>query len=217
MASLLKVDPEVKLMVNSFREQITGEAEDLVANFFPKKLLELDAFLKDPILNIHDLTHIHSDMNLPLPHPILLKNSHDEMDGPSMKKIKLEDCKETFQGTKVFIMPNGMLKSNQQLVDIIEKEDTVAELCTVESEATSYLDQISRYYIMRAKLVSKIAKYPHVEDYRRTVTEMDENEYVKLRIIILNLRNQYVTLHDTIQKNIEKIKRPRSCNAETLY
>lgn len=24
-------------------------------------------------------------------------------------------------GTKVFVMPNGMLKSNQQLVDIIEK------------------------------------------------------------------------------------------------
>ncbi|KAH0626988.1 hypothetical protein JD844_002336 [Phrynosoma platyrhinos] len=142
MASLLKVDPEVKIKVDSFRERITSEAEDLVANFFPKKLLELDAFLK---------------------------------------------------------------------------EETVAELRTVESEAASYLDQISRYYITRAKLVSKIAKYPHVEDYRRTVTEMDEKEYISLRLIISELRNQYVTLHDMILKNIEKIKRPRSSNAETLY
>ena len=61
-------------------------------------------------------------------------------------------------------------------------------------------------------MVSKIAKYPHVEDYRRTVTEIDEKEY-----IISELRNQYVTLHDMILKNIEKIKRPRSSNAETLY
>ncbi|XP_057897910.1 proteasome activator complex subunit 3 isoform X2 [Melospiza georgiana] len=194
MASLLKVDPEVKLKVDSFRERITSEAEDLVANFFPKKLLELDGFLKEPILNIHDLTQIHSDMNLPVPDPILLTNSHDGLDGPNMKKRKLEDHDETFQGTKVFVMPNGMLKSNQQLVDIIEKvkpeirlliekcntvkmwvqllipriedgnnfgvsiqEETVAELRTVESEAASYLDQISRYYITRAKLVSKIA------------------------------------------------------------
>lgn len=46
MASLLKVDQEVKLKVDSFRERITSEAEDLVANFFPKKLLELDSFFE---------------------------------------------------------------------------------------------------------------------------------------------------------------------------
>lgn len=91
----------------------------------------------------------------------------------------------------------------------------------------------SRYYITRAKLVSKIAKYPHVvskglgvrgwkweereavsgqerpvnvwlrelasslpsfqEDYRRTVTEIDEKEYISLRLIISELRNQYVS------------------------
>uniref|UniRef100_A0A452DW54 Proteasome activator complex subunit 3 n=1 Tax=Capra hircus TaxID=9925 RepID=A0A452DW54_CAPHI len=249
MASLLKVDQEVKLKVDSFRERITSEAEDLVANFFPKKLLELDSFLKEPILNIHDLTQIHSDMNLPVPDPILLTNSHDGLDGVSVLYFSL--CSEAIG---VFVMPNGMLKSNQQLVDIIEKvkpeirlliekcntvkmwvqllipriedgnnfgvsiqEETVAELRTVESEAASYLDQISRYYITRAKLVSKIAKYPHVEDYRRTVTEIDEKEYISLRLIISELRNQYVTLHDMILKNIEKIKRPRSSNAETLY
>lgn len=30
-------------------------------------------------------------------------------------------CFSLLVGTKVFVMPNGMLKSNQQLVDIIEK------------------------------------------------------------------------------------------------
>uniref|UniRef100_A0A8C5KAP8 Proteasome activator PA28 C-terminal domain-containing protein n=1 Tax=Jaculus jaculus TaxID=51337 RepID=A0A8C5KAP8_JACJA len=192
-ASLLKVDQEVKL------KQITSEAEDL-----------------EPILNIHDLTQIHSDMKLPVPDPILLTNSHDGLDGPTCKKC------EGFQGTKVFVMPNGMLTSNQQLVDIVEnmklevrllseKCKTVAELRTVEREAASYLDQISRYYITRAKLVSKI-----VEDYRCPVTEIDEKEYISLRLIISKLRNQCVTLHDKILKNIE-IKWPRSSNAETLY
>uniref|UniRef100_A0A674AIS7 Proteasome activator subunit 3 n=1 Tax=Salmo trutta TaxID=8032 RepID=A0A674AIS7_SALTR len=158
-------------------------------------------------------------------------------------------------GPKVFAMPGGMIKSNGQLVDLIERvkpeirtliekcntvkmwvqllipriedgnnfglfclsEETVAELRTVEGEAASYLDQISRYYITRAKLVSKITKYPHVEDYQRTVTEIDEKEYISLKIIVSELRNQYVTLHDMILKNIEKIKRPRSSNNEALY
>ncbi|XP_040291345.1 proteasome activator complex subunit 3 [Bufo bufo] len=253
MSSLLKVDQELKKKVDCFRERITNEAEDLVAIFFPKKLLELDGFLKEPMLNVQDLSQIHCEINLPVPDPILLSNSHDGIDTPTLKKRKLEDG-EDCSGTKIFAMPNGMLKSNAPLVEIIERvkpeirlliekcntvkmwvqllipriedgnnfgvsiqEETVAELRTVESEAASYLDQISRYYITRAKLVSKIAKYPHVEDYRRTVTEIDEKEYISLRLIISELRNQYVTLHDMILKNIEKIKRPRNSNAETLY
>ncbi|KAA8581282.1 hypothetical protein FQN60_002863 [Etheostoma spectabile] len=211
MSSLLKVDNEIKTKVDAFRERITSEAEDLVANFFPKKLLELDHFLKDPIINIADLKEIHSEINLT----------------QNAKKRKLEDGGDEAMvtGTKVFVMPGGMMKSNGSLVDLIEKvkpeirtliekcntvkmwvqllipriedgnnfgvsiqEETVAELRTVEGEAASYLDQISRYYITRAKLVSKIAKYPHV-----------------------------VTLHDMILKNIEKIKRPRSSNTDALY
>nr|XP_020472158.1 proteasome activator complex subunit 3 [Monopterus albus] len=256
MSSLLKVDNAIKTKVDAFRERITAEAEDLVANFFPKKLLELDNFLKDPILNITELKEIHSEINLTVPDPILFSNLHDGLEAQNAKKRKLEDggAEDMVTGTKVFVMPGGMMKSNTNLVDLIEKvkpeirtliekcntvkmwvqllipriedgnnfgvsiqEETVAELRTVEGEAASYLDQISRYYITRAKLVSKIAKYPHVEDYRRTVTEIDEKEYISLKIIVSELRNQYVTLHDMILKNIEKIKRPRSSNADALY
>lgn len=254
MSSLLKVDNELKTKVDSFRERITSEAEDLVANFFPKKLLELDHFLKDPIINIKELKEIHSEINITVPDPILLPNLHDGLESQNAKKRKLDDSDDLVTGTKVFVMPGGMMKSNSNLVELIEKvkpeirtliekcntvkmwvqllipriedgnnfgvsiqEETVAELRTVEGEAASYLDQISRYYITRAKLVSKIAKYPHVEDYRRTVTEIDEKEYISLKIIVSELRNQYVTLHDMILKNIEKIKRPRSSNTDALY
>uniref|UniRef100_A0A3Q3J557 Proteasome activator complex subunit 3 n=1 Tax=Monopterus albus TaxID=43700 RepID=A0A3Q3J557_MONAL len=238
MSSLLKVDNAIKTKVRLF---FFFQAEDLVANFFPKKLLELDNFLKVSYMFIHS------------PFIILCCFS-----GPNLKHHRTEGDtlrdKLDVTGTKVFVMPGGMMKSNTNLVDLIEKvkpeirtliekcntvkmwvqllipriedgnnfgvsiqEETVAELRTVEGEAASYLDQISRYYITRAKLVSKIAKYPHVEDYRRTVTEIDEKEYISLKIIVSELRNQYVTLHDMILKNIEKIKRPRSSNADALY
>uniref|UniRef100_A0A672KTI3 Proteasome activator complex subunit 3 n=1 Tax=Sinocyclocheilus grahami TaxID=75366 RepID=A0A672KTI3_SINGR len=132
-------------------------------------------------------------------------------------------------GTKVFVMPGGMMKSNGKLVELIEKvkpeirtliekcntvkmwvqllipriedgnnfgvsiqEETVAELRTVEGEAASFLDQISRY-------------------------DTSMLLYLNLKIIVSELRNQYVTLHDMILKNIEKIKRPRSSNSDALY
>ena len=42
------------------------------------------------------------------------------------------------------------------------QEDTLTEVRTVETEAATYFDQVSRYYISRGKIVAKIAKYPHV-------------------------------------------------------
>lgn len=75
----------------------------------------------------------------------------------------------------------------------------------------------SRYFISRGKIVSKVAKYPHILDYRRAIQELDEKEYVSLWLVMCEVRNRYCSLHDLVIKNLEKIKRPRSSNAQSLY
>ncbi|XP_015120406.1 proteasome activator complex subunit 3 isoform X2 [Diachasma alloeum] len=97
------------------------------------------------------------------------------------------------------------------------QEDTLAEIQSVESEAAAFFDQISRYFVSRGKILSKVAKYPHILDYRRAVQEMDEKEYTSLWLVMSEVRNRYCSLHDLVIKNLEKIKRPRSSNAESLY
>ncbi|BFY98223.1 hypothetical protein BsWGS_01263 [Bradybaena similaris] len=97
------------------------------------------------------------------------------------------------------------------------QEDVVAEARQVESEASSYLDQISRYYLQRARILSKIAKYPHIEDYRQSIKEFDERQILNLQNAILEMRNHYASLFDIIMKNIDKIKVPRSANAQNMY
>ncbi|KAL1497768.1 hypothetical protein ABEB36_008670 [Hypothenemus hampei] len=98
------------------------------------------------------------------------------------------------------------------------QEDTLAEIQSVESEAAGYFDQMSRYFVSRAKVISKVAKYPHIDDYRRAVQELDEKEYLSLWLTITEIRNRYCTLHDMVVKNLDKIKKPRSLNAtESLY
>ncbi|XP_050310296.1 proteasome activator complex subunit 3 isoform X2 [Anthonomus grandis grandis] len=98
------------------------------------------------------------------------------------------------------------------------QEDTLAEVQSVEAEAAAFFDQISRYFISRGKLISKVAKYPHIDDYRRAVQELDEKEYLSLWLMLSEIRNRYCALHDIVLKNIDKIKKPRSSNAtESLY
>jgi proteasome activator subunit 3 (PA28 gamma) len=42
------------------------------------------------------------------------------------------------------------------------------------------------------------------------VIELDEKEFINLRMCCMDLRNNYAILHDMILKNLEKIKTPRS-------
>jgi len=97
------------------------------------------------------------------------------------------------------------------------QEDVVAEARTVESEAGGYLDQVTRYYLQRARIITKVAKYPHIEDYRQSIKELDERQMLNLQNSVLEMRNHYAYLHDIITKNMAKIKVPRSANAANMY
>ncbi|XP_003741715.1 proteasome activator complex subunit 3 [Galendromus occidentalis] len=100
-------------------------------------------------------------------------------------------------------------------VDI--QEECLKEVSSAESEAALYLDQPARYYMSRAKMIVKLAKYPHVEDYRKTIEELDEKQYMNVKLVVRELFNNYAAIHDMLTKNLEKIKRPRTTNANSLY
>ena len=77
------------------------------------------------------------------------------------------------------------------------QEDTLAEIQSVESEAAAFFDQISRYFVSRAKVVSKVAKYPHIEDYRRAVVELDEKEFLRWDKSKMNIKKNWLLI-DTL-------------------
>jgi len=97
------------------------------------------------------------------------------------------------------------------------QEEVLSEVSRIQSECTGYLDYMSRYYITRAKLVSKVVKYPFVDDYRRSVKEIDDKQVINMKISLNEIRNQYLLILDVVSKNYEKIKTPRSQNTHTMY
>lgn len=97
------------------------------------------------------------------------------------------------------------------------QEETLNELGRAEDAAFAALDSMSKYFVSRAKLVAKCIKYPGVEDFKQSVMELDEKEYIDLKITCKELRNNYAILHDMIVKNFEKIRKPRSDHSVSLY
>jgi len=98
------------------------------------------------------------------------------------------------------------------------QEEVLNEVHRIQTESMNYLDAISRYFITRAKIISKVAKYPYVDDYNRAVKEVDEKEYLNIQFSINEIRSHYMLILDVVSKNYEKLKKPRSSNnLESMY
>ncbi|XP_064648251.1 proteasome activator complex subunit 3-like isoform X2 [Lineus longissimus] len=97
------------------------------------------------------------------------------------------------------------------------QEDILADVVHAETESASFSTHIANYFITRGKMVTKLMKYPFVADYRRVVSELDEKQFMSLRLTVAEMRNNYCGLNDLILKNLDKIKKPRSHNAENMF
>lgn len=243
---------DIEKQLDEYKSKCKTEAENLVTEVFPLKVLNLNSMLESDKFVSSRVSSLEFKLNIPVPEPVTANNDCAG-DGENSKKRKLEDMMSV-PGSKVVLLPNGAVHTNPKILELINmvkpeirelidnankvkmwitylipriedgnnfgvsiQEDTMAEARQVESEAATYLDQISRYFMTRAKVISKVAKYPHVDDYRLTVKELDEKEFVSLRLVICELRNHYASLHDIILKNLDKIKKPRNSNTDNMY
>ncbi|KAJ7109983.1 proteasome activator pa28 REG alpha/beta subunit [Mycena epipterygia] len=97
------------------------------------------------------------------------------------------------------------------------QEEVVAELSRSQDSAFNLRDTARNDYLARAKICSKLIKYPNVEDYTLALKEHDDNQFYLSRQHLIDLRNIYAVLTDLIHKNISKIRAPRSNNSVALY
>jgi len=201
--------------LGEYKAKLSKEAETLLLNM-PARVKELEDLLAGSDLSLVNPSRVVVDLDIPVP------ASEDKKNGDlgETKKRKLDD-EVDMEGSKVFVLPNGIVKTNPTITRLLKlvkphlrqlvqdtnllkmwisfmipkiedgnnfgvsiQEDTLAELRTVESEALAYYDQAARYHVTRAKLISKVAKFPHIEDYRASVEETDEKELLSLRLVV---------------------------------
>ena len=98
------------------------------------------------------------------------------------------------------------------------QQETIEAMISAESEILNHFDKFETYYETRGDLLVKIAKYPHNQDFRIAILEIDQKFHLSLCLILTDIRNLYVSLHDLVTKNIKKIKEPRTQdNKDFLY
>jgi len=97
------------------------------------------------------------------------------------------------------------------------QEDMIQEIGKAEENAFSAIDLLTKYHVARGKMLSKCLKYPQVLDYKESIKEIDQKYYTDIITGMRDLRNNYAGLYDSIQKNLEKIVKPRSSHTSNMF
>ncbi|VFV17637.1 proteasome activator complex [Lynx pardinus] len=113
----LRVQPEAQAKVDVFREDLCTKTENLLGSYFPKKISELDAFLKEPALNEANLSNLKAPLDIPVPDPVKekekeeRKKQQEKEDKDGKKKEEDED-----KGP-----PCGPVNCNEKIVVLLQR------------------------------------------------------------------------------------------------
>ncbi|KAK2461593.1 hypothetical protein APHAL10511_006056 [Amanita phalloides] len=97
------------------------------------------------------------------------------------------------------------------------QEEVLSELHRAQESAYNLRDAARQDYLARAKICSKLIKYPNIEDYTLALREHDGKQLYLARQNLTDIRNMYAVLTDLIHKNITKIRAPKANNSVGLY
>uniref|UniRef100_A0A2K5SEP4 Proteasome activator complex subunit 1 n=1 Tax=Cebus imitator TaxID=2715852 RepID=A0A2K5SEP4_CEBIM len=195
------VQPEAQAKVDVFHEDLCTKRENLLRSYFPKKISELDAFLKEPALNEGNLSNLKAPLDIPVPDPVKKKEKEEQKkqqekeDKEDKKKGEAEDkgpmnCNEKIMVLLQCLKPEIKNVTEQlNLIPRIEDGNNfgVAVQEKVFELLTSFHTQISH-----GDAITTAAKQPHVGDYWHLVHELDEAEYQDIQLMVMEIHSAYV-------------------------
>ncbi|VDD81190.1 unnamed protein product [Mesocestoides corti] len=209
--------------VDNFRTQLTKDAEIQLGTVFPQRLQTIVDTLKSPLFDlsanrkrIHDaaLSTVPQDGN-EQPTGALPKSLAEASTNPiiseayNIVKPLLLQLGEDAQLLRMWVMLNIPKIEDGNNFGVAVQEEVMLDASRTETDVTSMLDFYCDYLVYRGKINTKRIKWPGVGAYAEALTELDETTYIRLRMTLQDIRNNYAHLYDLFMKNINKIRDPR--------
>lgn len=120
----------------------------------------------------------------------------------TLLKLELEEALHILMKFKVhlkFEIPP--IHESSKPFEIQIQSELVNALKGASSSATIVLSYLGDYEEARILILKKYFKYPSIEDFGKSILEIDEVQYGSLFRWFSELQSIYVVLHDLIHKN----------------
>uniref|UniRef100_A0A8C5F4J5 Proteasome activator complex subunit 1 n=1 Tax=Gadus morhua TaxID=8049 RepID=A0A8C5F4J5_GADMO len=229
--SSMEMNPESKKQVDNFCQSLTKEAEALLSKQFPQSMAEMDVLLKT-CLSRPDL--VRAPLDIPIPDPAkeeAKRKKKEEVSPPcgpiccnehverALREVKpqINSLKEKLNTVSMWMQLQIPQIEDGNNFGVAVQEKVFEMLTLTRTKIEAFQTQISKYYSERGDAVAKASKQPHVGDYRQLVHELDQYQYSELRLVVLEIRNTYAVLFDIINKNYDKIMKPKGASKALIY
>jgi proteasome activator subunit 3 (PA28 gamma) len=179
---------ELDAKIEEFRTKMRDKSMDLFNVKFSEKLALLSSVFESELFCM-DVAQIHNTGKKAK----VEEGTFEEGTNEVLKKVveivkkELAEFVESVSTIKVWIQLLTPSIADGNNFGVSVQEECITEFARAEENAFSTLDTISKYYLQRAKLVTKRKKYPQIEDYARCIVETDEKVYVTLRLSLMDL------------------------------
>jgi len=229
----------LKEEVEQFRAKIAQEANRIVHQQLPLKILFLSKLIKETPMFYLSYSEIMRQEKEKLSTGSLTSDVAAEKS--KKRKLENEGVSPKIPSNQIITSMLKILKDEfLQLIEMLNtlkvwvqlnipqiedgnnfgvgvQEETVGELGRAETDTFAILDNMTKYFVTRGKLLVKMKKHPDIEDFAMSVDELDEKEFINMRLCAADLRNTFALIYDVITKNLEKIQKPRSNHLATLF
>jgi len=239
------IEPTVHAKFVDLRQEIAKSAEDIIRTKIPSSVLQLTTLCADIFrLSIEEVANVEAvpqngpttaSMNkaqITKKRKVTQATEEAESEksaGPDVEinlhikeiieviKKEVLTCIDYLNTVKIWIQLNIPRIEDGNNFGVSIQEETVSELTRSEDASYSLLESMTKYFVARAKLVTKAHKYPGIQDYRQSIRELDQKQYINLKLSCLDIRNNMAIVYDMLLKNLEKILKPRTSHVQSLY
>ncbi|KAF8516576.1 proteasome activator pa28 REG alpha/beta subunit [Hysterangium stoloniferum] len=227
------MDDELSSKLDGINKKITATAEEIVFRTLPQKSIneESSPFNRSFLYTTTDPT-VYAPPSMEEPETKKRKRSDDKVDksrsdtsnarlpnlvvsnkhrphfhdyayqAQARVKTECEELIELCDNVKLWVsltMPRG------DNFGVQVQEEVLSELHRSQESGYNLRDHARTNYLQRARICSKLIKYPNIEDYSLALTEHDAKQLYMARQHIVDIKNIYAILTDVLHKNIEKV------------
>ncbi|CEO95185.1 Proteasome activator PA28 C-terminal domain-containing protein [Plasmodiophora brassicae] len=188
------------LELSALKASISEQAEHVIEKIMPRKVIRLTELYKNSKTSSHDALEV-------------VKNGALANRGVTqlleVLKVEILELIQYLDVLKLWVQLNIPSIQDGNNFGVSIQEEIAGMLEAGKNSGLGFLDTFTKYYATRGKLITKLNKYPNVDDYHRGIAELDEKKHLLLRHCCLDLRNNYAVLFDMITKNKDRLEKPR--------
>lgn len=229
------MEKDLNTKVKQFHEDVAERGEDVVFRVFPSKIFELQEIIQsmDDPSSPFSLSNLTGNTDTTVYPPMVqyetlnwndvnvndtkyAKHPSIVYDNPGIQKIneviskKIEEMVLLVEQVEVWIILTIPKIEDGDNFGVQVQEKVLEQLLSADKSAAEFRNAALEHHLDRAKICSKLCKYPNVKDYARALEEHDKRQIYSARERLREIQNIYAILADVIQKNILKIRVPKA-------